>query len=64
MQANVEMKTGDKFAIGGFLCVNRVKLKALPAEKLAELVKSDQMELICAHLLSLNNVNKLMKKVK
>ena len=63
MQANVEMKTGDKFAIGGFHCVNREKLKALESDKLAELIKSDQMELIFAHLLSLNNVNKLMQKV-
>jgi hypothetical protein len=63
MQANVEMKTGDKFAIGGFLCISRAKLKALKPEKLTELVKSDQMELIFAHLLSLNNVNKLMQKV-
>jgi hypothetical protein len=64
MQANVEMKSGDKFAIGGFQCVSRKKLKALSAEKLAELTKSDQLELIYAHLLSLNNVNKLIQKMQ
>ena len=63
MQANVEMKSGDKFAVGGFQCVSRKKLKALSPDKLAELVKSDQMELICAHLLSLNNVSKLIVKM-
>lgn len=64
MQANVEMKSGDKFAIGGFQCVSRKKLKALAEEKLAELTKSDQLELIYAHLLSLNNVNKLIQKMQ
>lgn len=63
MQANVEMKTGDKFAIGGFHCINRTRLKALEQDKLTELVKSDQLELIYAHLLSLNNVSKLMNKL-
>lgn len=63
MQANVELQSGDKFAIGGFQCINREKLKALPEDKVAGLLKSDQMELIFAHLLSLNNVNKLMQKL-
>ncbi|NNE37131.1 MAG: multidrug transporter, partial [Gammaproteobacteria bacterium] len=63
MQANVELNSGDKFAIGGFLCINRSKLKALPEDKVAGLLKSDQMELIFAHLLSLNNVSKLIQKL-
>jgi hypothetical protein len=63
MQANVEMKSGDKFAIGGFQCVSRKKLKALKPEKLEELVKSDQMELIYAHLISLNNVSRLIARM-
>ena len=63
MQANVELQSGDKYAIGGFQCVNRDKLKALPEDKLAGLLKSDQMELIFAHLLSLNNVSKMMQKI-
>jgi hypothetical protein len=63
MQANIEMKAGDKFAIGGFQCVSRDKLKALAPEKLRALVQSGQMELIYAHLLSLNNINALMNKL-
>jgi len=63
MQANVQMKTGDKFAIGGFQCVSRKKLKALKPEKLAELVKSDELELIYTHLFSLNNVGRILQKV-
>lgn len=63
MQANIQLKTGDKFAIGGFFCVNRKKLKQLNPEKLAELARTDELELIYTHLSSLNNVGKLMKKM-
>ena len=63
MQANIRMKSGDKYAIGGFQCVSRAKLKSLDPQKLAELAKSDQLELIYAHLLSLNNVNRLLQKM-
>ena len=63
MQANVELKTGNKFAIGGFFCVSRAKLKSLSSDKLSELVNSEQIELIFAHLLSLNNLNKLIEKI-
>jgi hypothetical protein len=63
VQANVEMKSGDKFAIGGFQCVNREKLKALAPDKLQALMKSGQMDLIYAHLLSLNNIQSLMNRM-
>lgn len=63
VQANVEMKSGDKFAIGGFQCVSREKLNALAPDKLQTLVKSGQMELIYAHLLSLNNIQSLMNRI-
>jgi hypothetical protein len=63
MQANIEMKSGDKFAIGGFQCVSRDKLKALAPDKLQALVQSGQMDLIYAHLLSLHNINNLMSRM-
>jgi len=63
VQANIEMKSGNKFAIGGFQCVSREKLKALAPEKLQGLVQSGKMELIYAHLLSLNNIQSLMQKM-
>jgi len=63
MQANIEMKSGDKFAIGGFQCVSRDKLKALAPDKLQALVQSGQMELVYAHLLSLHNINTLMGRM-
>lgn len=63
VQANIEMRSGDKFAVGGFLCVSRDKLKALPAATLQGLVQSGQLELIYAHLLSLHNIQGLMNKM-
>ncbi len=63
MQANIERATGEKTTMGGFMGVNRKKLKELKPVKLAELLKSDQMELIFAHLASLSNINSLMKRI-
>lgn len=63
MQANIERSSGEKMSLGGFMGVNREKLKALKPAKLAELLKSDQMELIFAHLASLSNLNELMKRI-
>lgn len=63
MQANIESATGEKSSLSGFMGINREKLKALKPAKLAELLKSDQMELIFAHLASLSNLNALMKRI-
>jgi len=63
MQANIEMKDGEKLAVGGFQCVSREKLQTVKPGKLADLVKTGQMELIYAHLLSLTNVTNLMNKL-
>ena len=63
MQANVEMKGGSKFALGGFQCVKREKLGMVKPGKLADLVKSGHMELIYAHLFSLNNVSTLLNRL-
>jgi len=45
--------------VGGFQIVSREKLRALPADKLAELHASGELELIYMHLLSLNNLQRL-----
>jgi SapC len=63
MQANIEMRSGEKLSIGGFQSISREKLKAVEPGKLADLVKTDQMELIYAQLYSLRNVNTLMEKL-
>lgn len=55
MRAQMSLASGEKIALGGFMAIDRARLKTLGAEKLAELVKSDEMELIYAHLISMRN---------
>ena len=54
-------KHGEERALGGFLCVSRERLKGLAPKQLAEFMLSDQLELIFAHLYSLNNLNRLVE---
>ncbi len=64
MKADVKMADGEEISLGGFMGINREKLKALDAETLMDLVKTDQMELIFAHLTSLSNIDSLMAKLQ
>src|SRR5262249_47607950 len=53
MQAQVALASGQKTSLTGFMAVNRNKLKALSGEKLAELAKTDELELLYLHLSSM-----------
>lgn len=48
---------GEKVALSGFMCVSRAKLKELPPKVLAGMIDRGEMDLIYAHLLSLENFN-------
>ena len=63
LQANVEMRAGDKMSLTGFMAVDQNKLKALQPERLAELARQDTLGVIYYHLLSLNNFGRLVDKV-
>jgi hypothetical protein len=63
MQAQVELGSGERFFLGGFMAVNRTKLKAVSADKLAELAKSDELELIYLHLQSIRNFTALKDRL-
>jgi hypothetical protein len=63
MQAQVTTEAGRKLSLGGFMAVNRAKLKSLPAETLAELVKTDELELIYLHLHSMRNFERLRDRL-
>ncbi|HHJ17517.1 MAG TPA: hypothetical protein ENJ80_12545 [Gammaproteobacteria bacterium] len=63
LQANVELRAGDKMSLTGFMAVDENKLKALPAERLAELVQQDELGVIYYHLLSLDNFGRLVDRV-
>ena len=63
MQAQVALVSGEKYSLRGFMAVNREKLKELPADKLAELAKTDELELIYLHLQSMRNFGALKDRL-
>ena len=63
MQAQVTTDAGRKLSLSGFMAVNRAKLKDLSAETLAELVRTDELELIYLHLHSMRNFDRLRDRL-
>ncbi len=64
MQAQFSLKTtGERVGLSGFMAINRGRLKNLAAEKLAELARSDELELAYLHLQSLRNVSVLAESM-
>lgn len=64
MQAQVTTPGGEKFSLSGFQVVNRDRLKALPAEALAELAKTDELELVYLHLQSMRNFGAMVERLE
>ena len=59
---DIRSPSGEKKTLGGFLAVNRQKLKDLSPEKLAELAKTDELELIYLHLHSMTNLRRILER--
>lgn len=59
MQAQISTDSGERLSLSGFWAVNRSKLKALPGETLAELAKTDELELLYLHMQSMRNFDGL-----
>ncbi len=55
MQAQINLNSGERMFLTGFSAVDRARLKTLSADAIADLAKSDELELIYAHLLSMRN---------
>jgi hypothetical protein len=64
MQAQVSLPTGETTSLTGFMAVNRNKLKALSGEKLAELAKTDELELLYLHLFSMRNFSTMKDRLQ
>ncbi len=62
MAAKFKTPDGQEGSLNGFFVVSREKLKELSQEKITDLVKTDELELIYHHLSSLNNLNDVIKK--
>ena len=63
MRAQANLPSGERLALTGFMAVNRDKLKALPGDKLAELIKTDELELLFLHLQSMRNFSAMVQRL-
>jgi hypothetical protein len=59
MQLTVTTPAGTKQALGGFLGVQRERLRNLGGDALASLARTDELELLFLHLHSLRNFNEV-----
>ena len=64
MQAQVALATGERTSLTGFMAVDRNKLKALSGDKLAELAKTDELELLYLHLSSMRNFGSMKDRLE
>lgn len=63
MGAQLTLPAGDKFTLTGFQAINRDKLKALSGEQLAELAKTDELELAYIQVQSMRNFSGMLEKI-
>jgi hypothetical protein len=64
MQAEIALDSGAKFALTGFQCVTRNRLRGLGADPLKSLFDQGYLELIYLHMHSLANLDRLMRRVQ
>jgi hypothetical protein len=62
MQAQIVLPGGEKRSLGGFLGATRARIKSLTSEKLAELAKTDELELTYLQMASLNNLGSVVNR--
>jgi SapC len=63
MQAQFSLRSGQRLTLGGFMSVNRDRLKALPGDALARLAASGDLDLIYAHLHSQRNFTPTAERI-
>jgi hypothetical protein len=62
MQAQFSLRGGEQRSLSGFMAVDRARLKALPAEVLAEMVAKDELECTYLHLASLRHFQDMLDR--
>lgn len=63
MGAQFKTPAGEERSLNGFFVVNRDKLKQVEPEALAQLAKTDELELVYLHLNSLKNLNDMIARI-
>lgn len=64
MQAQITTAKGEKLSLSGFMTVSRDRLKTLTGEALADLAKTDELELIYLHLHSMRNFQGMIERLE
>ncbi len=64
MTAKFKLPSGQKAQLTGFMAIDRDKLKALPGDKLAQLAKTGELELMYTHLQSMRNLGPMLARFK
>jgi hypothetical protein len=62
MGAEFNIPGGEKRTLSGFQAVSRKRLKELSSEQLAELMESDELELIYVHMQSMSNMAEMLPR--
>jgi len=62
MLAQISLPSGSQQSLTGFRVINRDRLKALEADQLADLAKTDALELAYLHLQSMNNFSVMAER--
>lgn len=61
-QAQFRLPDGESASLTGFMTVNRDKLKALADDAMLGMAKTDELELVHAHLASLSNITPVAER--
>jgi hypothetical protein len=64
MQAQFTLGGGEQRSLSGFMVVDRARLKALPADVLADMVAKDELECTYLHLASLRHFQDMLERVQ
>ena len=62
MQAQFTLSSGEQRSLSGFMTVDREKLKALPAETIADMMQKDELECTYLHLASLRHFQDMLER--
>jgi len=63
MRAQITLNSGEQMALEGFMAVNRERLKKLTGDQLADLARTDELELLYLHLASMRNFRAMVERV-
>lgn len=63
-EARMTRADGPPLVLGGFMIVNRERLKAIPEDSMKAMFRNDELELCFMHLQSLRNIDKLSHRLR